>query len=94
MGVVSPLGHELDVFYNSLLAGKSGISMIEVGSSIVHSIRQVMMQVMHASIAQASQQVLTGFPASSFKSYSAVDSFLNFFCVMIHHVCRTLTLET
>ena len=32
MGVVSPLGHELDEFYNNLLAGKSGISMIEVSS--------------------------------------------------------------
>lgn len=30
MGVVSPIGHELDEFYNNLLAGKSGISMIEV----------------------------------------------------------------
>uniref|UniRef100_A0A7S3QL33 3-oxoacyl-[acyl-carrier-protein] synthase I, chloroplastic n=3 Tax=Dunaliella tertiolecta TaxID=3047 RepID=A0A7S3QL33_DUNTE len=29
MGVVSPLGHELDEFYNNLLAGKSGISLIE-----------------------------------------------------------------
>lgn len=30
MGVVSCLGHELDEFYNNLLAGKSGISQIEV----------------------------------------------------------------
>lgn len=30
MGVVSCLGHEHDEFYNALLAGKSGISMIEV----------------------------------------------------------------
>lgn len=30
MGVVSCLGHELDTFYNNLLEGKSGISMIEV----------------------------------------------------------------
>lgn len=29
MGVVSPLGHEVDEFYDNLLAGKSGISMIE-----------------------------------------------------------------
>ncbi len=30
MGVVSSLGHDHDEFYNNLLAGKSGISMIEV----------------------------------------------------------------
>uniref|UniRef100_A0A6N2LTC4 beta-ketoacyl-[acyl-carrier-protein] synthase I n=1 Tax=Salix viminalis TaxID=40686 RepID=A0A6N2LTC4_SALVM len=29
MGVVSPLGHEIDVFYNNLLEGVSGISQIE-----------------------------------------------------------------
>ncbi|XP_021750239.1 3-oxoacyl-[acyl-carrier-protein] synthase II, chloroplastic-like [Chenopodium quinoa] len=29
MGVVSPLGHEIDVFYNNLLEGVSGISEIE-----------------------------------------------------------------
>eukprot|EP00955_Chlamydomonas_euryale_P082304 363696-Chlamydomonas_euryale.AAC.19 len=29
MGVVSPLGHEHGEFYDNLLAGKSGISMIE-----------------------------------------------------------------
>ncbi|KAM7256258.1 hypothetical protein ACFE04_011999 [Oxalis oulophora] len=29
MGVVSPLGHDPDVFYNNLLEGNSGISMIE-----------------------------------------------------------------
>ncbi|KAF9680362.1 hypothetical protein SADUNF_Sadunf06G0113300 [Salix dunnii] len=29
MGVVSPLGHETDVFYNNLLEGVSGISQIE-----------------------------------------------------------------
>lgn len=29
MGVVTPLGHELDVFYNNLLEGVSGISEIE-----------------------------------------------------------------
>ena len=30
MGVVSCLGHDLDHFYNNLLEGKSGVSMIEV----------------------------------------------------------------
>ncbi len=30
MGVVSPLGHTHTEFYDNLLAGKSGISMIEV----------------------------------------------------------------
>lgn len=30
MGVVSSLGHEHDEFYNNLLAGKSGVSLIEV----------------------------------------------------------------
>ena len=29
MGVLSPLGHEIDVFYNNLLDGVSGISQIE-----------------------------------------------------------------
>ncbi|KAG2486649.1 hypothetical protein HYH03_014705 [Edaphochlamys debaryana] len=29
MGLVSPLGHEHDEFYNNLLAGRSGISLIE-----------------------------------------------------------------
>lgn len=29
MGVVTPLGHDLDVFYNNLLDGASGISEIE-----------------------------------------------------------------
>lgn len=29
MGVVTPLGHELDTFYNNLLQGVSGISEIE-----------------------------------------------------------------
>ena len=29
MGVVSPLGHETDVFYNNLLEGVSGVSQIE-----------------------------------------------------------------
>lgn len=29
MGVVTPLGHEPDVFYNNLLEGVSGISEIE-----------------------------------------------------------------
>ncbi|GAB4823522.1 hypothetical protein N2152v2_010568 [Parachlorella kessleri] len=29
MGVVSPLGHEVDTFYNSLLEGKSGVDLIE-----------------------------------------------------------------
>ncbi|KAK9697314.1 hypothetical protein RND81_08G029400 [Saponaria officinalis] len=29
MGVVSPLGHEIDIFYNNLLEGVSGISEIE-----------------------------------------------------------------
>lgn len=29
MGVVTPLGHETDVFYNNLLEGVSGISEIE-----------------------------------------------------------------
>lgn len=29
MGVVTPLGHDLDVFYNNLLEGISGISEIE-----------------------------------------------------------------
>jgi len=29
MGLVSPLGHEVDTFYNALLAGQSGISRIE-----------------------------------------------------------------
>lgn len=29
MGLVSPLGHEPDVFYNNLLEGVSGISEIE-----------------------------------------------------------------
>jgi 3-oxoacyl-[acyl-carrier-protein] synthase II len=29
MGVVSPLGHEPEVFYNNLLEGVSGISEIE-----------------------------------------------------------------
>ena len=28
MGVVSPLGHELDEYYNNLLAGKSGVREI------------------------------------------------------------------
>ena len=31
MGVVSSLGHEHEEFYNNLLAGKSGITLIEVG---------------------------------------------------------------
>lgn len=34
MGVVSCLGHEHDEFYNNLLAGKSGISYIEVRQAI------------------------------------------------------------
>lgn len=29
MGVVTPVGHELDIFYNNLLEGVSGISEIE-----------------------------------------------------------------
>ena len=29
MGVVTPLGHETDIFYNNLLEGASGISEIE-----------------------------------------------------------------
>lgn len=29
MGVVTPVGHDLDVFYNNLLEGVSGISEIE-----------------------------------------------------------------
>lgn len=29
MGVVTPVGHELDTFYNNLLEGVSGISEIE-----------------------------------------------------------------
>ena len=29
MGVVSPVGHEVDTFYNSLLEGKSGVELIE-----------------------------------------------------------------
>lgn len=29
MGVVTPLGHDLDTFYNNLLEGASGISEIE-----------------------------------------------------------------
>lgn len=29
MGVVTPLGHEVDTFYNNLLEGVSGISEIE-----------------------------------------------------------------
>lgn len=29
MGVVTPLGHDLDTFYNNLLEGVSGISEIE-----------------------------------------------------------------
>jgi 3-oxoacyl-(acyl-carrier-protein) synthase len=33
MGVVSPIGHEVDEFYNNLLEGRSGISMIEVRQS-------------------------------------------------------------
>lgn len=30
MGVVTALGHEVDTFYNNLLDGKSGITLIEV----------------------------------------------------------------
>ena len=29
MGVVTPLGHEVDTFYDNLLEGRSGISLIE-----------------------------------------------------------------
>lgn len=38
MGVVSCLGHELDEFYNNLLAGKSGISMIEVSVGMSYTV--------------------------------------------------------
>lgn len=34
MGLVSCLGHDHDEFYNNLLAGKSGITNIEVGNSV------------------------------------------------------------
>lgn len=33
MGVVTPLGHEHGEFYDNLLEGKSGISLIEVGGN-------------------------------------------------------------
>ena len=39
MGVVSCLGHDLDHFYNNLLEGKSGVSMIEVSiKSVIYNL--------------------------------------------------------
>ncbi|KAE8664352.1 synthase I [Hibiscus syriacus] len=39
MGVVTPLGHDLDVFYNNLLEGASGISEIETFNSALFPTR-------------------------------------------------------